>query len=267
MRRLHCLVLLLIVVSTVVLSKASFAATNQPQQGSSGITWAQEAMAALTGGTPVSGVTLNGSVTWSLGNNQGTGTVSLQSSGNTSSQVQLTTTLGNRSETRSWASDGSGPLGQWTDLNGQPHNMPQFNCWTDAVWFYPALSMLSDYADPSMVYVDLGPTQYNGQNVEHIQAYRTMSSLPQTMQQQLQLLSTVDYYLASQTALPVAMHFSTHGNADQNVSIPVDIVFSQYQLVQGVQTPYQITRMLNGSPLYQITISSVTEQDLPVRRP
>ncbi len=105
------------------------------------------------------------------------------------------------------------PLGQWTDLNGQPHQMAQHNCWTDAVWFFPALSMLSDYTDPTIVYNDLGPEQYNGHNV------RAHSSLQvdSTNTPVLALLSTVDYYLDSQTAIPIAMAFATHADSDLNL--------------------------------------------------
>jgi hypothetical protein len=232
----------------------------------SGLSWVMQAMTALTGGSPVNSVSLSGSVTWTIGNNQGNGTITLQSTANTNSQIQLSTSAGNRSESRSWASDGSGPIGQWTDLNGQPHQMAQHNCWTDAVWFFPALSMLSDYTDPTMVYNDLGQEQHNGHNVEHIQAYRSIPGAPSNI---LARLSTVDYYLDSQTAIPVAVAFATHADGDLNVNIPVDIEFSQYQAVDGIQTPFEVTRSFNSSPLYQITISSVglNGQGLPVRQP
>jgi hypothetical protein len=221
----------------------------------SGNNWVLQAMAALTGGTQVNSVSLSGTVTWNIGNNQGIGSITLQSSGNTNSQVQLTTNAGNRTETRSWAIDGSGPLGQWTDLNGNQHQMAQQNCWTDAVWFFPALSMLSDYADPTMVYNDLGQEQYNGHNVEHIQAYRAIP--PGSPTDILVRLSTVNYYLDSQTAIPVAMTFTTHGDSDVNANVPVVLLFSQYEPVNGVQVPFEVTRLHNGSTLYQITISSV----------
>jgi hypothetical protein len=250
-------------------SQAAKARHNKPQNYPSGLSWVERAMAALTGGNPVSSVSLSGSVTWNVGGNQGEGTITLQSTGNTNSQIQLTTSAGDRSETRNWAADGSGPVGQWVDLNGQPHQMALHNCWTDAVWFFPALSMLSDYNDPNMVYNDLGPEQHNGHNVEHIQAYRTMPGLPSGIAQTLQRLSTVNYFLDSQTAIPVAMTLATHDDRDLNLNIPVEIVFSQYQPVDGIQTPFQIARFHGDSPLYQITINSVAidGQNSPVHRP
>lgn len=217
-----------------------------------------QAMTALTGGNPVNAVAQTGSVAWTVGNNQGIGSITLQSSGYTESQFQISTSGGNFSESRSWASDGSGPIGQWSGLNGQPHQMAQHNCWTDAVWFFPALSLLSDYSDPTMVYNDLGQEQFDGQTVEHIQAYRYISSLPSGPQQLLQQLSTVDYYLQSQTALPVAMGFFIHGDKDIGANIPVQITFAQYQAVSGIQVPQQVTKSIAGSPVLQITVSSTT---------
>jgi hypothetical protein len=214
-----------------------------------------QAMAALTGGTQVNSVTESGSVTRTLGGDQEQGTITLQSTGNTASQITISTSAGNRSETREW--DSGGPSGQWIDLDGQPHQMAQPNCWTDAVWFFPALSMLSDYSDPTLIFTDLGPEQHDGRSVEHIQAYRSYPGLPQGRAEELERLSRVDYYLDSQTALPLAMAFATHDNRNMNVDVPVEIVFSQYEVVSGVQVPFLVTRMWSGSPLFQISITSV----------
>jgi hypothetical protein len=106
-------------------------------------------------------------------------------------------------------------------------------------------------------------------NVEHIQAYRYIAGVPQGIQSELQRLNTVNYYLNSQTAIPVAMAFSTHADSDLHVDIPVILMFGQYQAVDGIQTPLQVTRMANGSALYQITISSVNTNGVgsPVRHP
>lgn len=224
------------------------------QQLPSGISWAQQAMAALTGGNPVNSVSEGGSVTRGAGNNQELGTITLQSTGIMTDQIAISTNAGNRSETRSW--DGSLPSGQWTGLDGQPHQMAQQNCWTDAVWFFPALSLLSDYSDPSLVFTDLGQQRYSGGFVEHIQVYRDPSNWPDGPQQVLQRLSTVDYYLDSQTSLPVAMSFSAHGDQNVNYDVPIAVVFSQYQSIGGIQIPFQVTELLNGSAFLQITITS-----------
>ena len=232
------------------------ASDKQPQQHqqSSGVTWAQQAMAALTGGNLVSSVTENGSVTRTIGGDQEQGNITLQSSGVMSSQFTISTGSGNLSETRSW--DGNRPSGQWTGFDGQQHQMTQVNCWTDAVWFFPALSLLSAYSDPTLVFTDLGQVQYSGGSVEHIQVYRYLSTLPPAPQQNVQQFSTIDYYLDSNTALPVAMSFSKYGDQDPTLAIPLAVVFSQYQSVDGIQIPFQVTALLNGSPFIQISLTS-----------
>ncbi len=154
------------------------------------------------------------------------------------------------------------PSGEWTGLDGQPHQMAQQNCWTDAVWFFPALSLLSDYADPNLVFTDLGQVQYSGGYAEHIRVYRYLTDLAPGEQRVIQRLSTVDYFLDSQSALPVAMAFSIHGDRGAGFDVPIGIVFSQYQAVNGIQVPFTVTELLNGSPFLQITITSVSTNGL-----
>lgn len=256
MRLVQCLAFALVLSLASPQTTVAVDKQHPQQQQQSGISWAQQAMLALTGGNPVNSVTESGSVTWSIGNNQGTGSVSMQSTGNTNSQISLSTTAGNRTESRSWAGDGSGPVGQWTDLQGNQHQMVQHNCWGDAVWFFPALSMLSDTADPTMTFVDLGPEQHDGHNVEHIQAYRAYAGLPSDIAAQIQQMTAVNYYLDSQTAIPVAMTFPLHDDKNINATVLVEIVFAQYEPISGIQVPLQVTRIHGGDPVFQITISS-----------
>ena len=67
----------------------------------------------------------------------------------------------------------------------------------------------------------------------------------------------MNYYLDSQTALPLAMAFSIFDDHDVNRGVPMEIVFTQYQQVNGIQVPFQVTRFLGDSPMFQITITSV----------
>ncbi len=227
---------------------------SRQQQQSSGIAWAQQAMVALTGGNPVNSVTESGTVTRTSGGDQEQGSITLQSSGLMTNQLSISTTAGIRSETRGWQS--GAPSGSWTGLDGVQHPMAQHNCWTDAVWFFPALSLLADYADPNLVFTDLGQEQYQGGSVEHIQIYRTAQGLGQDDLHLLARMSTVDYYLDSQTALPVATAFLSHADGDLTLDIPVMIVFTGYRPVNGIQVPFQLIRSVNGTRMLQISITS-----------
>jgi hypothetical protein len=261
---------LLLSIFVLVVQICNSASEKQPrrqqQQQQSGIGWAMQAMQALTGGVQVNSVFESGTVTRTLGGDQQQGSITLQSSGVMTNQLGISTGAGNLSETRSW--DGRRPSGEWTGFDGQQHPMKRFNCWTDAVWFFPALSLLSDYADPNLVFTDLGQIQYSGGSAEHIQVYRYYSDLPQDLQQLIEALSTVDYYLDSTTALPVAMTFSAHDDSDVHRNVPFAVVFGQYQPVGGIQVPFQVTELLNGSSYLQITVTSAAPngQNLPLQR-
>jgi len=232
----------------------------------SGATWAQQAMQALTGGASISSVTEEGTVTKTVGGVREQGSITLTTNGLMSSESQVSTESGQLSEIRTW--DGANPSGQWTGPDGQQHQMTQQNCWTDAVWFFPAMSLLSDYLDPNLVFTDVGQVQYSGGTVEHIEVYRAFSFLPPYLQQQMQGVSQVDYYLDSQTALPVAMAFSVYGDDGAEASVPAAVTFSQYQPVSGIQVPYEVHRLLNGAPFLQIAITnaSVSIADNPIRK-
>lgn len=249
---LSILVLLAVFASASAQSHKS--GTGTKSQAGSGVTWAMQAMLALTGGNPVNSVTESGSVTRTLGGDQEAGSITLQSSGIMTNQISISTSVGTRSETRTWQNNY--PAGSWTGLDGTHHPMRLHNCWSDAVWFFPALSLLADYADPNLVFTDLGPQQYQGGTVERIQVYRTASGLSPEELRRLARLSTVYYYLDSQTALPVAIAFNTHADSDLNVDIPVMIVFSNYQSIGGIQVPFQIVKSFNGTPMLQISITS-----------
>lgn len=246
-----------------ILGQARKARSDQSLQLNSGISWAMQAIQALTGGNPVSSINENGSVVRTLGPDRDEATIVLQSAAIMNSEMDITTNGGVRSEIRTF--NNSDPEGTWIDLQGHRHPMSAHNCWTDAVWFFPALSLLADYTDPNLVFEDLGQQQFQGAYVEHIRVHRTAQGLSDQQLRILARLSTVHYYLDSQTAIPTLLGFDSYGDADFGTSIPVQIVFSDYRTVNGIQTPFQVTRLLNGSLYLQITISSASLNN-PIRR-
>ncbi len=235
-----------------------FAGTNTQQSDPSALTWAAQAVASLTGGVQPHSVTLQASVTQVSAGQQEAGTVTLQSSGISSSRIDVTFGSATWSEIRN--SGANGPGGQWIDASGATHQLAQHNCWTDAVWFFPALSLLSDYADPNLVFNDLGQAQLQGATVEHLRVYRIATGLAADPEHTLALMSVTDYYLDSQTALPVEIVFFAHPDNDTTVSIPVEIAFASYQRVNQTMVPFQITKYYNGPQLFQISITNAQVQ-------
>lgn len=73
----------------------------------------------------------------------------------------------------------------------------------------------------------------------------------------VQRLSSVRYQLNPTTYLPSKITFNTHPDADMNRDIGVEVDYSDYRLVDGVQVPYRIRKYLNGSLILDISVSSV----------
>jgi hypothetical protein len=221
----------------------------------SGISWAQRAMAALTGGSKVHSITESGTVTRTVAGEREDGSISLHAEGVMRSVATISMSSGDLTESRSWTGGTWG--GQWSGADGKQHQMLPANCWTDAAWFFPALSSLSRYFDPTLVFLDEGQQQFNGQSVEHIQIYRYIANAPAKTQREIQSLSTTDYYLDSQTALPVAITFNIHSESGATVDISVSVLFTQYGTFDGIKAPVEFVRALNGVPLWRISIASV----------
>jgi len=249
--------LLLLIVATFGAANC-LAGSNAPQSDASAIIWATRAMAALTGGVPVNSVSLQANVTQLVGSSQQTGTMTLGSSGRWNSQISITIGSSTVSESRSLVS--RGPAGQWIDASGTTHPMAFQNLWTDAAWFFPAFSMLADYNNPNLVFKDLGQETRRGRTVEHLRVYRTALGTLVNDPRELALMSVTDYYLDSQTALPVAASFFAHADNDLGINIPVEITFSGYQKVGQATVPFQIVKYFNGTQLLQISVTGAQVQ-------
>lgn len=217
-----------------------------PSSDAQAVLLAQKTVTALSGGTAISDVTLNANVISILGSDNETGTGTFIAKGNDESRIDLTLSGGTRSDIRTVTS--GRPDGTWQKNNGISTAYAQHNCWTDAAWFSPALSSLSQTANSSFIFKYIGQEQRGGVNVEHIQVYQ-----PAVGQQ----LSTVDFYVDPVSYLPLASAFNTHADDDMNTNIPVEVDFANFQLVSGGHVPFHFQKMLNGGVVIDATITSV----------
>jgi hypothetical protein len=200
---------------------------------------ASQAIAALTGGTSINDVTLTGAVIYSAGDDE-TGSATLTALGASESRMDLALQSGARTEIRD-AQTGT-TLGKWVVQSGASGKFAFHNCQTDAVWFFPALTSLG--GGSNVVFSYIGQESRNGVNVQHIQSYIYQPSQgPQSVQQ----LSEMDFYLDATTVLPIAITFNAHPDTDASSDVPIEIDFSNYQVVNGVLVPMHIQKFLQGT--------------------
>ena len=214
------------------------------------VSLAQKSVAALTGGLPVGDVTLNASVISILGSDNETGTGTFTAKGLSESRVGLNLSGGTRSEVRNIGN--SGPAGAWARNGGASTAYAGHNTLTDAAWFFPALSSLTQTANPNVVFKYIGQEQHSGVNTQHIQIFQA----PPAGIASVQRLSTTEVYLDAATLLPVAMAFKVHPDKDMNTDIPAEILFANYRAVNGIQVPFHFQRMLNGGVILDVTVTS-----------
>jgi len=232
--------------------QAPTTATENPQA----VALATNSIAALSGSAKIADVTLTGTATRIAGSDTGSGTVTLKALGTSNSRMDLNLSDGTFSEIRT--SPSGAPQGQWLAPSGSYNNMATHNCFTDAAWFFPALTVLSQTSNPNLSITYVGQQTKNSVSVQHLQfAFSSGTQIPGVGDPVLNLSST-DVYLNSSSLLPFAFVFSTHPDNNVLVNIPVEVDFSNYQTVNGVQVPFHIQQFLNGSLFLDITIQNAS---------
>jgi hypothetical protein len=240
----------------ILLLASVVSAQSSTQSNSQAVALATQAIAALTSGASVTDVTLSGNAAWTFGTDNETGTATVYGKTNVESRLDLALGGGNRSEIRNSA--GGSPQGAWINASGQSAAAAPPNCWTDAVWFFPALTSLSAVkTDATLVLAYVGLETQNGRSVQHIQSYHYVPANRPSATALIQRLSTVDYFLDSQTFVPLSITFNTHPDDADGTNIAVEIDFSNYQNVNGILVPFHITKLWQGNLLLDFTVTNV----------
>ena len=122
-------------------------------------------------------------------------------------------------------------------------------------WFFPALLSTSQPASPAFCFDDLGAGSFEGEPALHLAISRLRMPSGVAMPAWLAPSSRADLYLDPQTLLPRALVFVQHPDSDMEVAIPVEVRYSDYRVVQGVQLPFHIERFYNG--VRQVTLDVI----------
>ena len=257
--------------SLALLLYSTSAQTTPPPSDPQAVAFAQQGIAALTGGTQITDVTLSGNVNWIVGTDSELGTATLLASGTGESRMDLVLASGTRTEIRD--NQTGVPLGKWVSPAGASGMIGLQNMMTDAAWFFPVLGSLA--AGNNVVLSYVGQETRGGQDVQHIQSYvfqpaDASSSAPSAKRSSraalsaagtpvfsMQSLTTMDFYLDPATLVPVAVTFNSHPDDSAQGNLLTEIDFSNYQSQNGGLVPMHIQRFLQGNLQADITITTV----------
>ncbi len=245
------LLLFLVVLVSSAIAFSQKQQVNDPQA----VALATQAIATLTQGVAVNDVTLAGSVTWTTGGDNQSGSAKLKALAGGDSRLDLTLGGAQKSEIR----NNTGlPAGGWIGTDGISHRAAVHNCWTDAAWFFPALSSLAGVNDPSFLYTYVGQETKNDATVYHLQTARLWGKPGSAELGLFRQWSTTDFYLDAKSLLPIAIDFSVHPDDDSNTNISVDIRFADYRSVTGVVVPFHVQKFVNNGLVLDLTVNSVS---------
>ncbi|HMH06244.1 MAG TPA: hypothetical protein VK579_06135 [Terriglobales bacterium] len=245
-----------LLVSLVTLFVATSPAQTTPVSDPQALSLVAKSMAAMTGGISIIDVTLNANVAGLIGSDIETGTAILSAKGTGESRVDFQLNSGNRSELRNTLT--GLPQGTWTGPKTASTPIAMHNLWTNACWFFPALSDLSG-ANLGVVLSYVGLESRSGVFVQHLRSnVYSISAINLTAASLVQTLSTTDFFLDASSLLPVAIGFNVHPDGDAGVDIPVEIRFSNYQSIGKAMVPMHLQKYLNGGITLDLVITSVS---------
>ncbi|HTC92889.1 MAG TPA: hypothetical protein VK699_05500 [Terriglobales bacterium] len=231
--------------------------TSDPQA----VTLAAQSVRALTGGTAVSDVTLTGTATQTAGSWNASGAATFKAKGFAESRVDFAAS----SQSEIHGLDASGnPAGAWigspAKTDSTRHTMALHNSFSDAAWFFPALTSLGAASQAGVVAKYIGAETHNGVATQHVRLWHTASSYSNlaAIATVIPRLSTVDIYLDATSSLPVALAFNAHSDKDMNTDVPIEVRYSDYQAVNGVRIPFHVQKYLNNGLVMDFTASSAT---------
>lgn len=207
---------------------------------------AAKALVAISA-APLQSLALTGSVTRRAGSEQ-TGTFQLEANARGQSRLELSLGSGNLVQVR----DGSGPVpqGQWARSDGKAHAVALHNLWAAPLWPLPALGALHRLAADTSISVGFaGAETHAGVATEHVW-FAPAGPTPLAAR-----LGRVDFYLDATTLLPRYLDFDSHPDNALNIDLPVEVVFSDYQRVQGVLIPFHIQRYLRQTLVLDLRVS------------
>jgi hypothetical protein len=100
--------------------------------------------------------------------------------------------------------------------------------------------------------------------VQHLRVSRAIGHAARRTAARIAELSTIDLYLDAKSLLPLATVSTTTPHSSSPVFNPTiarrisnEIRFSDYRVVEGVQVPFHIQKLVEGTPVLDLTVSEV----------
>lgn len=213
---------------------------------------------ALTGGKSVRDVSLSGTVRRIAGSDKETGQITAKAVAAGETRVDYDYASGSRSESRVVSS--ARVVESWSGADGITHTVVPHNVAPLSPWFFPDVLLQTWEQDSEITLEDVGKETRSGRDVDHLTLSKQVPALhhPSVMLTLLQKAAQVQLYLDAGTGFPLAIAYHTHPDKNLARDIPVEIRFSDYHSVDGVQAPYRVQKYLNHALVLDVQFQTAT---------
>lgn len=210
---------------------------------------------AFSAGKPVNNVQLTGSAKWYAGSLDDSGSVTLTVNATGVATMQLSLAKkGSWSESQT--AFGMGMACQWAGSDGTAHQGDAMNCLRPLAWFLPLISLQPASMPTSIGVADLGTGRVGSGTYRHLQCQAVLTTMPTELLSGSVTASTTDIGIDPNTLMPTVISYQVHPDNGARVNVPIEIHYSNYQQVNGVEIPFVIQRYVNGSLQLEIYVSS-----------
>jgi len=213
----------------------------------------QQAVNALVAQQTITDVTLSGTARRIAGSNDETGTVAFKALSTGAARSDFSYPSGPLSEIREDFS--AGPLGAWSGPDGASHPIAFHNL-ANRSSIFPVFALTNLSATQNFVVTLLGEETKAGHSVYHLSALQQFPQMSSNRAALAQHLTQIDFFVDAATFLPVAFDFNIHPDDDAGLDIPVELLFSDYRTISGIQIPFHIQRFLNNGLILDLQIQN-----------
>jgi len=200
---------------------------------------------------------MTGTAQWTAGSTKDSGAAKLTAKVTGENKAEFDFSNGTRIESQSAIGDSRSCT--WSGKDGVPHDVSLPNCWTATIWFLPHLALQSTGV-PSAINAQNIASDEQSPRIRHQLAIASDSRSPAVadLYTKIQTWSRTDLALDPATYLPSTLKYMIHPDDNSFADIKVEVRFSKYQNVSGVELPMHIERYVNGSLQLSIDIDSAT---------
>ena len=209
----------------------------------------------FSAGKSVSRIQLSGNAKWYAGGAEDSGSATLSVAASGAAQMQLSL-----AEKGLWTESqdpfGTGMTCQWAAADGIAHMGDAMNCLKPTVWFLPSISLQPGSIPAGAGVSDLGAGTVGSGSYRHLQSQAVLSDMPSQLLSSSVEASTTDIGFDTSTLLPTVLRYRVHPDNGASVNIQIEIRYSDYRKIDGVEIPFLIQRYINGSLQLAIEVTS-----------